>query len=74
MVQGAREGSQLAEDLQSVWRELPQVRAVSDGRVYPLREESVLHPSQFVGDTARRFAEIIHPEVFRAAGKGSEGK
>lgn len=54
-----------AEDTQAVWRELSQLRAVREGRVYPVREESVLHPSQFVGDTARRFAEIIHPEVFR---------
>ena len=54
----------LAEDTQAVWRELGQLRAVREGRVYAVREESVLHPSQFVGDTARRFAEIIHPEVF----------
>jgi hypothetical protein len=38
---------------------------VKDGRVYPLREQTTLHPSQFVGDTARRFAELIHPEAFR---------
>ncbi|MGH9903029.1 MAG: ABC transporter substrate-binding protein, partial [Pyrinomonadaceae bacterium] len=62
MVQGA-EGA-FAEDAQAVWRELPRVRAVREGRVHPLREPSVLHPSQFVGDTARRFAEIIHPEAF----------
>ncbi|HYP51963.1 MAG TPA: ABC transporter substrate-binding protein [Pyrinomonadaceae bacterium] len=55
----------LAEDTQAVWRELAQLRAVREGRVYPVREESVLHPSQFVGDTARRFAELIHPEVFK---------
>ena len=62
MVQGA-EGI-LAEDPQAVWRELPQVRAVREGRVHPVRETYVLHASQFVGRTARRFAEIIHPEVF----------
>jgi len=38
--------------------------AVRDGHVYTLREETALHPSQFVGDTARRFAELIHPEAF----------
>jgi iron complex transport system substrate-binding protein len=54
----------LAEDTQAVWRELPQVRAVREGRVYAVRDTSVLHPSQFVGDTARKFAELIHPEVF----------
>jgi hypothetical protein len=24
----------------------------------------MLHPSQFVGDTARKFAELIHPAAF----------
>jgi iron complex transport system substrate-binding protein len=52
------------EDTLTVWRELPTLRAVREGRVYPLREETVLHPSQFVGDTARRFAQLIHPEAF----------
>ena len=63
MVQSAQ-GGRFAEDPQTVWRELGQVRAVREGRIYPLRETSVLHPSQFVGDTARRFAELIHPEAF----------
>lgn len=56
---------QLAEDTLAVWRELPTLRAVREGRVHFVREETVLHPSQFVGDTARRFAELIHPEVFK---------
>ncbi|MEW5975427.1 MAG: helical backbone metal receptor [Acidobacteriota bacterium] len=51
------------EDPASVWKELSEVRAVREGRVYPIRETSVLHPSQFVADTARRFARLIHPEV-----------
>lgn len=62
MVQGAQ--GTLAEDPQAVWRELSQVRAVRDRRIFPLRDPSVLHASQFVGATARRFAEIIHPEAF----------
>lgn len=64
MVQSQAAQGKLGEDPQAVWRELPRVRAVRDGRVYPVRETSVLHPSQFVGDTARRFAEMIHPEAF----------
>jgi iron complex transport system substrate-binding protein len=56
----------LAENTQEVWRELSNVRAVRDGRVYRLNDESVLHPSQFVGDTARKFAELIHPSAFGA--------
>ncbi|HEY0100393.1 MAG TPA: ABC transporter substrate-binding protein [Pyrinomonadaceae bacterium] len=59
----------MAEDVQEVWRELSNVRAVRDGRVYNLRDESMLHPSQFIGDTARKFAELIHPQAFRAPGQ-----
>ncbi|HEX8119507.1 MAG TPA: ABC transporter substrate-binding protein [Pyrinomonadaceae bacterium] len=54
----------LAEDTLAVWKELPTLRAVREGRVYPVREQTVLHPSQLVGDSARRFAELIHPEAF----------
>ncbi len=68
MVQGA-EGT-FAEDPQAVWKELPNVRAVREGRVYSLREMSLIHPSQFVGDSARRFAEIIHPGAFPQASHG----
>ncbi|CAN5186693.1 N/A [soil metagenome] len=59
------EDSRLAEDPKLVWRELAQVKAVRNNRVYPLRDTSVLHPSQFVGDTARQFAELIHPKAWR---------
>jgi iron complex transport system substrate-binding protein len=66
MVQSA-EGS-LAEDPLAVWRELAAVRAVRERRVYPIRDVTLIHPSQFVGTTARRFAEMIHPEVFGTGG------
>jgi iron complex transport system substrate-binding protein len=46
------------------WRDLAEMRAVRDGRVYVLREPLVTHPSQFVGYTARAFANLIHPEAF----------
>ncbi|HEX8633568.1 MAG TPA: ABC transporter substrate-binding protein [Pyrinomonadaceae bacterium] len=59
----------LAENTQEVWRELSNVRAVREGRVYRLNDESMLHPSQFVGDTARKFAELIHPAAFGAQGR-----
>ena len=54
-----------SEDTLAVWGELPSLRAVRERRVYVVRDESVLHPSQFVGDTARKFAELIHPDAFR---------
>jgi iron complex transport system substrate-binding protein len=59
-----KEGGTFDEDTLAVWKELPSLRAVRDGRVYPVRDETVLHPSQFVGDTARKFAVLIHPEAF----------
>ncbi len=61
--------NKLAEDTQAVWRELAQVKAVRTGRVYAVRDTSVLHPSQFVGDTARKFAALLHPEVFKQSGQ-----
>ncbi len=56
--------NKLAEDTQAVWRELAQVKAVRMGRVYAVRDTSVLHPSQFVAATARQFASLLHPDVF----------
>ncbi|PYS88639.1 MAG: hypothetical protein DMF64_20085 [Acidobacteria bacterium] len=58
----------LAEDPKAVWQELAQVKAVRDGRVYAMHDTSVLHPSQFVGDSARKFAVLLHPEVFKDSG------
>lgn len=62
MVQGSK--GRLGEDPTAVWGELSVVTAVRKKRVHPVYDTSALHPSQFVSDTARRFAEIIHPEVF----------
>jgi len=54
----------LAENAMQVWSELSEVRAVQGGRVFPMGHETAIHPSQFVAETARRFAHYIHPEVF----------
>lgn len=54
----------LAEDTQAVWGELRQARAVREGRVRVLRDTTLIHPSHFVGRSARTFAETIHPEAF----------
>jgi iron complex transport system substrate-binding protein len=59
-----KESGNFDEDTLAVWKELPTLRAVREGRIYPVRDETVLHPSQLVGDSARRFAELIHPEAF----------
>jgi len=58
------QGGGFDEDTLAVWRELPTLRAVREARVYPVRDETVLHPSQLVADSARKFAELIHPEAF----------
>ncbi|MCA1615328.1 MAG: ABC transporter substrate-binding protein [Acidobacteria bacterium] len=68
MVQGAKDG-RLAEDAALVWRELSQLKAVREGRVHTLRDASVIHPSQFVADAARKFAELIHPAAFEGEAK-----
>jgi len=57
-------GAEIAEDPLRVWSELGDVQAVEDGRVYPMHDVSLVHPSQFIGRAARRIAEVIHPEAF----------
>jgi len=53
-----------AEDPIQVWQELAEVRAVRNKRIYPISDQLVVHPSQFVGHTAKVFARAIHPEAF----------
>ena len=62
MVQDSK--GNFGEDPIAIWRELPEVRAVQNQRIYPIRDPRVIHPSQFVGHTAQVFARAIHPEVF----------
>lgn len=59
MVQGAT--GKLGEDTAAVWGELAEVRAVRDKRIYSMSDPSVIHPSQFVGQTAQVFARVLHP-------------
>jgi len=65
MVQDAK--GNFGEDPIAVWRDLPEVNAVQNKRIYPIRDELVIHPSQFVGHTAQVFARMLHPEAFRDA-------
>jgi iron complex transport system substrate-binding protein len=62
MVQGSK--GKFGEDPIAVWNELGEVRAVRDKRIYSMTDPSVIHPSQFVGNTARVFARALHPESF----------
>ena len=54
----------LSEDLQQVWNDLPELRAVREKHIYPVDDNFIPHASQFVVETARLFARIIHPEAF----------
>lgn len=72
MVQSAE--GKFAEDPKAVWQELANLRAVRESRIYPMRDTSVLHPSQFVGETARKFAQLIHPEAFGTQAEGASSK
>jgi iron complex transport system substrate-binding protein len=62
MVQDSK--GNFGEDPIAIWRELPEVRAVKNQRIYPIRDQFAIHPSQFVGHTAQLFARAIHPEAF----------
>jgi iron complex transport system substrate-binding protein len=55
------EPGRFTEDSMAVWGVLPRMRAVASGRVYPVRDPSILHPSHRVVETAERFARLIHP-------------
>ena len=62
MIQSSK--GNFGEDPVAVWQELSDVRAVQNKRIYPIRDDMAIHPSQFVGHTARVFARVIHPEAF----------
>jgi iron complex transport system substrate-binding protein len=62
MVQGSK--GNFGEDPVAVWNELGEVRAVRNKRIYSMTDDSVIHPSQFVGYTAQVFARALHPESF----------
>ena len=56
-------GGELAEDPIAVWRTI-SVRAVETGRVYPLTDKLLVHPSHLAVRAAREFAVRLHPEAF----------
>jgi iron complex transport system substrate-binding protein len=60
-VQGAK-GSR-HDDPMEVWREIPELKAVRNRRVYGVNEDYVPHASQRVVQTAELFARLIHPEA-----------
>ena len=69
MVQGSK--GKFGENPEMVWHDLPELRAVREGHVYPIREEFVPHASQFVADTAQLFLRLIHPEILQGRNPGA---
>lgn len=50
-------------ELRAAWSDLPELKAVSRGRVHHIREDFVPHASQMIARTAVLFARLLHPEV-----------
>jgi iron complex transport system substrate-binding protein len=55
--------SRFAGNLMDAWREMPELSAVRNGRVYGVNEDYVPHASQRMVQTAALFARLIHPEA-----------
>ena len=47
------------------WRSMPSLPAVRDGRIHFLTEDYMLLPGPRVVESARRIAEVLHPEVVK---------
>jgi ABC-type Fe3+-hydroxamate transport system substrate-binding protein len=54
--------SELAEDPTAVWRTI-DIQAVKDGRIYPLTDKRLVHPSQFAVRAAWEMARRLHPDA-----------
>ena len=67
MVHGSK--GKFGERPEMVWQDLPELQAVRERRIYPVREEFLPHASQFVADTAKLLARLIHPEAFQGGVK-----
>jgi ABC-type Fe3+-hydroxamate transport system substrate-binding protein len=59
-----RSKGRFGENPGEVWRDLSEVSAVRNGRIYSVEDLTAIHPSQFIGRTARLFAHYVHPEIF----------
>ncbi len=55
--------SALSADPLEAWRQMPELRAVREHRVYPVNQDFVPHASQRMVQTAELFAKRIHPEL-----------
>jgi iron complex transport system substrate-binding protein len=60
-IHGAK--SRLSDDPMVVWRELGELKAVRNGRVYAVDEDFVPHATQRMVETAELFAHLIHRQM-----------
>jgi len=57
-------GPETAPANTAIWRQLPQITAVKDGRVVSIYQPYMVHPSQLLLESLDTLSKIIHPEVF----------
>jgi iron complex transport system substrate-binding protein len=60
-IQGPK--SRFGRDPIEAWKEMPELKAVRNRRVYEVNEDFVPHASQRMVLTAELFAKLIHPEI-----------
>jgi iron complex transport system substrate-binding protein len=53
--------AQVVERARRTWEKMPELPAVSGGRVHILTDWYVLQPGSHVGDLAEKLAEVLHP-------------
>ena len=58
-IHGAK--SRFAGDPMEAWRDMPELKAVRNHRVYGVNEDYVPHASQRIVQTAELFARLLHP-------------
>ena len=60
-IHGAK--GRFAGDPMEAWRDMPELKAVRNRRVYAVNEDFVPHASQRIVQTAELFAKLLHPEA-----------
>ncbi|MDB5173421.1 MAG: Vitamin transporter, B12-binding component BtuF [Phycisphaerales bacterium] len=61
---------QVLEQASRVWKTMPDMPAVKDGRVYQLTEMYVTLPGYHIGDLAEQFVDALHPKAATQPGAG----
>ena len=62
-------GDEARRQLAADWAALPSLPAVRSGRIHVLTDDFLLLPGPRVAHTARRFAQVLHPEAEAADGR-----